>query len=550
MTESLAYPVFLWAVLALHTAATAPSRRNDIVLLIAVAAAILARTQFAVLLVIIPLALLLDRFSVRLLLRQHRVLAVAYTALALVVVVLLTAGQLSRALGTYSVTAEGNLAPSGMPRSLLEHLGPIALGIGIVPFVLGGAWLVIALLRERTRAQHAFASIAIVTFVALLLEVTSYDLRFGAGRLHDRYLFYVVPLILVAFVAMLRESTWPRWAIAATGALVALAFAFMPVVSYQKFNVDSPVALLNEPLLDLAGSAHGAQLLLGLGTIVLTVLLASRRRVAVVLAAVAVLAGPTETVGAFGRLFRHDGTSGRPLTLDQSVVFDWIDRRLGHDAEVTMIPYPILFGTYWENVSYWWNVEFWNASIRHAAVYEDAFTGTPETFPTTSLGIDRRTGRMNASPSRFLVRGVAETRFHIAGRVLDQDRAPSWWRRSGRGGPIGSPSTSIATAGRSRRSPARSGSSPRRDSPRRRGGTSRSMRGRRTTSPPGPSSSVRTRANGAPTSMRTERAGSSRCACHHTVSPTSASTRLVTRRFTATLEPSSRSSATHAPAAC
>ena len=74
--------------------------------------------------------------------------------------------------------------------------------------------------------------------------------------------------------------------------LLALAFAFMPVVSYEKFNVDSPVALLNEPLLDLAGSAHGAQLLLGLGTIVLTVLLASRRRVAVVLAAVAVLAAP------------------------------------------------------------------------------------------------------------------------------------------------------------------------------------------------------------------------------------------------------------------
>jgi hypothetical protein len=422
MTESLAYPVFLWAVLALHAAAVASSRRRDVVLLIAVAVAILARTQFAVLLVIIPFALLLDQFSVRRLLRQHRVLAVAYAALAVVGLALLASGQLSRALGTYSVTAEGNLAPSGMPRSLLEHLGPIALGVGIVPFVLGGAWLLISLLRERTRSQHAFASIAIVTFVALLLEVTSYDLRFGAGRLHDRYLFYVVPLVLVAFAAMLREVAWPRWAIAATGALVALAFAFMPVVSYQKFNVDSPVALLNDPLLDLAGSAQGAQLLLGLGTIVLTVLLASRRRVAVVVAAVAVLAGPTLTVGAFARLFRHDGTSGRPLTLDQSVVFDWIDRRLGHDAEVTMIPYPILYGTYWENVAYWWNVEFWNASIRRAAVYEDAFTGTPKTFPTTPLGIDRRTGRLTASPSRFVVRGVAETRFHIAGRVLDQNR--------------------------------------------------------------------------------------------------------------------------------
>jgi hypothetical protein len=421
MTEVVAYPVFAWAMLALYAAAVRPSARNDGVLLLALAVAVLARTQFAVLLVVVPLALLLFRPSPRRLL-EHRVLVVAYAALAVAAVVLAATGNLSRALGTYSVTAEGNLAPSGMPKSLLEHLAPIGLGVGVIPFVLGAAWLLLALVRTRPPEQRAFASIAAVAIVTLLLEVTSYDLRFGAGRLHDRYLFYIVPLILVAAAAMLREREWPRWALGAAGALLALAFAVLPVVSYGKFNVDSPVALLNEPLLDLGGSERGAQLLLALVAIAVLVLLLASRRAALVLAVVAALAIPAQGGAAFVRLLAHDGTSGRPITLDQGVVFDWIDRTAGTDAKVTMIPYPILYGTYWENVAYWWNVEFWNASVRRAALYDGAFTGTPETFPTIPLSFDRRTGRANVSPTTYVVQGTAETRFRLSGRAVDDDR--------------------------------------------------------------------------------------------------------------------------------
>jgi len=422
MTEAVAYPAFLWAVLALHNAAIAPRPRNDALLLIAVGVAILARTQFVVLLVIVPLALLLDHFAPRWLVSEHRVLAAVYAALAVAAVILAATGNLSRALGTYSVTAEGNVTPSGMPRSLLEHVAPLGLGVGIVPFVLGGAWLLASVVGERTRAQRAFAAIAGVAFLALLFEVTSYDLRFGAGRLHDRYLFYVVPLLLIAFISMLLERAWPRWAIVAAGAVLALSFAFIPVISYGKFNVDSPVAFFNERLLDLGGSEAGAQLFLSLVAIVVMVLLLAGRRVAVALAALAIALAPVQTAAAFTRLFEHDGTSGRPLTLDQSVVFDWLDRKVGSGGTVTMIPYPFLYGTYWENVAYWWNVEFWNASIRRAVVYEGAFTGTPETFPTTSLSFDRTTGRANVSPSRYVAQAVAETRFDLAGKVLAEDR--------------------------------------------------------------------------------------------------------------------------------
>jgi hypothetical protein len=438
MTEVVAFPAFLWTVLALQHAAVSPRPRTDLFLLISVGVAVLARTQFAVFLVVVPIALLLERvaatgwrrarIALRELLSLHRVLVVAYGALALAAVALLATGRLSRVFGTYSVTAEGNLVPEDTPRSLLEHLAPIGLGLGIAPFIVGVAWLLVNVVAARSAEQRAFAILATVTIAAFLFEVTSYDLRFGAGRLHDRYLFYVVPLILVAFGAMLRNGRWSRAAVYLSGGILAMAFAFMPVRHYAKFNVDSPVTILNNGLLDFTGSARGARLLLGLVTIVVTllVLLAStllrRPRLAALLLAFAFLAIPAQAGGAFYRLFSVDGTSGRPLTLDQGVVFDWLDRKLGSSAKVTMIPYPSHYGAYWENVAYWWNVEFWNASVRRAAVYETAFTGTPETFPTITLSFDRSSGHANASPSSYIVQAVSETRFKIAGRVLDEDR--------------------------------------------------------------------------------------------------------------------------------
>ena len=442
MTEVVAYPAFVWAVLALQYAVVSPRARNDVLLVLALMVATLARTQFAALLVVLPLALFIHhlaftpagslwsrlRAAVRDLVSAHRELALAYAALVVAGVALLAAGRLSSALGTYSVTAEGDLLPGGMGRSLLEHIAPLGLGLGILPFIVGIAWLLTTLIRSKSRDEHAFAAIATVTIVVLLLEVTSYDLRFGQGRLHDRYLFYVVPLVLIAFTVALRDRSWSRWPLFGAAGLLALDFSYVPVVRYEKFNVDSPVAVLNDGLLGVAGSVNTARLLLAFATIGATVLLLLAStflrpaRVAGLLLAVAALAIPAETGLAFNRLLTVDGTSGRPLTLDQGQVFDWIDRKLGTSAKVTMIPYPFLYGNYWENVAYWWNVEFWNASVQRAAVYEQAFTGTPETFPTIPLSVDRDTGQVSATPSDYIAQAVAETRFRLAGKVLGEDR--------------------------------------------------------------------------------------------------------------------------------
>ena len=81
--------------------------------------------------------------------------------------------------------------------------------------------------------------------------------------------------------------------------------------------------------------------------------------------AVAVLASvalPLETVYAFDRLFAVNGTNGLPVTLDQGVVFNWVDRNVGPTGRVTVMKYPVGGPDWWAGQGYWWDVEFWNES--------------------------------------------------------------------------------------------------------------------------------------------------------------------------------------------
>jgi hypothetical protein len=439
MTEVVAYPAFMWAMLAVQNAIVARTHRADALMVVAVGIAVLARAQFAVLVVALPFAFYVHELALtgdasfrrragaaaRRLASTRRSLAIGYAAFLALFVALLASDRLAPALGTYSATAKGHVVPGGMWRAVAEHLEPLALGLGVLPFVLGLAWLLSALVASRAPEQHAFASLSSVTLVALLVEVAAYDLRFGRNTVHDRYLFYVAPLILIAFVAGLRERRGRRWSLALSTGVVLFAFALAPIVRYDKLNVDSPVAALNGTLLDLGGSPKGARVALVLLTLVVVLLMAlvsSFARLGALLLVLACLAIPAQTVFAFSTLLTNNGTSGRPVTLEQGNVFDWIDRELGQDAKVTMVPYPLLYNAYWADVAYWWNVEFWNVSVQRAAVYEGAYTGTPDSFPKIELSFDRSTGRANVSPSDYAVQGISETRFQLAGKVVNEFR--------------------------------------------------------------------------------------------------------------------------------
>src|SRR5581483_7531622 len=101
----------------------------------------------------------------------------------------------------------------------------IAFSLGVLPFVVGAAWLVAGIAGGATPAQRAFATVGTLTVGALAVEVTSFDLRFGGGLVRDRYLFYVAPVLLVGFVAALCDRRAPRWSLLVPVVLLAYGFS-------------------------------------------------------------------------------------------------------------------------------------------------------------------------------------------------------------------------------------------------------------------------------------------------------------------------------------
>ena len=361
LTEVVAYPAFCWALLALVHAVERKTWVWDAVALVAIAVAALARTQFVVLVGVLLVAVAAEavltvgaRGAAAELWRTRRPLVLLYAALLAVVLVAFATGNGSRLLGSYAVTAENVRLDLDLVELTFAHVATIALGLAILPFVVGLGWLIDRIRPSAAPSERAFALVGASAFVLLAVQVASFTQRFGAGLVKDRYLFYVAPIVIVALAAAIGSRTWPRWwALAVPAAVAAVGFAWIPVTPYEKLNVDTPVAMLNDALLDLATSETWARVLLVLLTaVVLQALLLARpflpwRPVAVAVAAIALVALPLETAYAFERLFRVNGTNGLPITLDQGVVFNWIDRNVGADGRVTVVKYPVGGPDWW-----------------------------------------------------------------------------------------------------------------------------------------------------------------------------------------------------------
>jgi hypothetical protein len=408
LTGAVAYPAFLWALLAFHVAITAPARRHDALAALALVVAITARTQFIVLALVLAL-MVAKRW------REHRVLVGVYAVGAAVALVLLAAGH--NPLGTYSSTASGNPLPGAVIPSFFSHLAAVAVGLGIVPFIVGGAWL----LRRDT-----FAILALLTTGALTLEVASFNVRFGGGLVRDRYIFYLAPVFAIAFAAAL--ASWERtpWKLIVPAGVLVIGFAAAPLPVFDKLNVDTPVSVIDGYLRSELGGLTGARIFLVVVSLVAAALVLEAgvllgRHAIVPLAVLALLLTTAETGYAFERLFRVDGTAGRPLTVDPSSQLAWVDRVVGRDADVTMVPYPIVPGDYWSSAAYWWDMEFWNVSADRTAGIPATFEWTPSTFPKLALTFDRL-GRASISPPGDLLQAVADARFHIAGTVVTNNR--------------------------------------------------------------------------------------------------------------------------------
>lgn len=440
MSDVVAFPAFLWATLAIVQTVVRPGRRADAFALLALTAAVLARTQFLALVLVLPLAVVGHELgytaacrggrralleAARTAVARHRVLVGASVLGAAGALLIAAFGSLAGLLGNYAVTVtEGSLLPSGVWSSAVEHLDAVALGIGVVPLLLGSAWALGTVVRPAGKDLHGLAVVIVLVVPALSLQAASYDLRFGETAIvRDRYLFYVAPLLLVAALAGLlerRQRTLLLLLLLATTAAFAWTVRWYDFHVVEPFTTDSPVSLLNERVVEHAGGLTPATfvalaaLMLG-GALVAARAVVSDTVLAGAFVAFVLLFGTVATHDAFARVLASTGPSGRQLTATPGSDESWIDPVLPDGSVAGIVPFP-LADDWATSAVRWWDVEFWNRSVRRAYVGANGtFSYTP--FPVDDLVVDPLRGRVLTAGEApdYVVVATSDVRFRLAG---------------------------------------------------------------------------------------------------------------------------------------
>ncbi len=223
LSEPFAYPVFLTVVLVAVDAIATPTPRRQLSLLGLMTVLCFARLQF----VVMPLAYLAaafatSRFSLTTLVRRQALVVIVLALLA--VAVLLVGPQ--HAAGAYAGIGTMHLPTLEVVRWFGLDLFVLAIAAGWV-IVPGAAAGLVGAVGGPDERRRAFAMLTLATTFALVGQAAF----FGAneGRAHERYVFYIAPLLAVAFTWRDDpERTRVRKTVAYSAAAAAV---FLPLAS-------------------------------------------------------------------------------------------------------------------------------------------------------------------------------------------------------------------------------------------------------------------------------------------------------------------------------
>jgi hypothetical protein len=394
MTESLAFLACSWALLAIVLALERPTAGRQCAALGAIAVCTGVRMQLALLVGVYVVALALvaalvpeRRPSARSLARlwpTGAALAAGTAALA----VRWAQGSAESVLGAYSVLWR-DYDPVDVAGWLVLQLANLDLYVAVVPVAVAPIVLASCVGRARRGSERdaAFVALFATANAAFLLVAAAFNSTvFAADTLHDRPVFYVVPLWIVVLLVWVARGAPRPHAVAAAGA--ALAVALPLLLPFSDYARDDPRVQLNAAATGLwaalgevvdgagvpaAAVAGGFALLLALAALVLP----SRLVYLVPVAVLAVLAVETELGWAGSARFAGPwATLARPDPM-------WVDRAVAGNGDVTMLTTGACGDP--EVRTAFFVTEFFNASI-HRAVHVGPL---PEALPSERVRIDR-----------------------------------------------------------------------------------------------------------------------------------------------------------------
>jgi hypothetical protein len=400
LTESAFYPAFLLAVLTILRATERPTALRQFCVFGAIGFAFLVRAQAVVLVAayvgaIVWLAWLESERGNRS--QRAREIALCYRTTWLSLLggaVLLVATQLARGrstldlLGAYQVVV-GDMRPLGIPRWFLYHLADLDLYLGVVPFIACCIVFPSALRGVQGRPFRVFAVTTVSLSFSMILLVSAFSSSdWGLGRLHERNLFYIVPLLLIAFLGWIQIGAPRPSRLTAGSALVAAALPpMLPFAALFIGSVVDALALIAWATNLMRPSVVPVAIGVFAGTLALLFVLLPRRLAPFLLVVTAL---NLYFVGNHASWHAQD--SSRALA-DVRVDRDWIDAAVGPNADVAAVWFPnrlvctpraergARLAALWEN-------EFFNRSVRKTYYVVQA---APDNLPAKRLAVDSGT---------------------------------------------------------------------------------------------------------------------------------------------------------------
>jgi hypothetical protein len=385
MSEALAYPLFLCAVAVIVRGVERPTLWVPF----ACALAIGTRVQFLVL----PLAYLAavavcgrGRY------RRHLVPGTV-TAVSLVALV-----GLPGALGQYGEATHIGHDPGAVAHWALTTgaLLPFSLGLAVVPGALFG----FALLRRTPLGVVSIACTALFLGQAALI---------AAGEAHrplERYVFYVTPLVFVAFFAYVeRGAPWRRaYTLFTIAGAVGLSLVSFPgLTGTAGFFFDS-FTLTGFARASFYLGLTNASLLYTLAPLAFGLLALAVRRIPLVLAGLAIAVALATGIGVYATDRLATGFAARTFNAEPA---DWLDRSgLGRATYLVLPGSDYFVGT---------GLESWNRDVRHLAVLQ---TLPPDPFPSTIARIARDGSLDLGGPAHIVVANVAGSAIGLDGTVV------------------------------------------------------------------------------------------------------------------------------------
>jgi hypothetical protein len=402
MSEVAFYPAMTLAAWAAARAIAAPSRRNALVLGLAVALATATRLQALVLLPVLVAAVGLDAFFARSWARLRATAPMLIGAFVPVVVWLLfQAIRGEPLLGAYESTAAASYHAVDAVRFMLYHAGTFVLTTGVLPVCALLALGIDATVRgEQDPRARATTAMTLALAGGVVVQVGVFASQ-HVGQIAERDMLCVAPSLLVCFALWLSRAEGRRYATAVVaGAVAFLAVATIPLKTFVTEQA-LPDAITFAPLWQLERATSTGTLtvvVLVATALVVALFVGLPRRVLVVLPVLLLGAAIAGSVSSSREVIAQAAATRTALG---GPVPRWVDRAPAFGRATFVYD----GGRDWPEV---WQALFWNRRIDHVATFDDAVLPGPA--PQSKLDL-RSTGRISVhdpllvTPSTFQAEG-------------------------------------------------------------------------------------------------------------------------------------------------